>query len=55
MTHCPTCDVELEVRPSMFYYQGRYASGLVCPKCLTLRDNPDDLPPWKTSKTEDEK
>ncbi len=36
------CQEEMKVKPGMFYWRGKYYSGLVCEKCNTLHDNPED-------------
>lgn len=41
-SNCPKCGAPQEVRPNMFYWRGRYFSGLVCVPCNSLRDNPED-------------
>ena len=32
----------MEVRANQFYWRGKYFTGLVCGKCNSLFDNPDD-------------
>jgi len=32
----------LEIKPNMFYWRGKYFSGLVCKECNSLFDNPKD-------------
>lgn len=39
---CPNCRIEMIVKLDVFYYKGRFFSGLVCEKCNALYDNPKD-------------
>ena len=39
--HCK-CGKAFEVRANMFYWRGRYFTGLVCGDCNSLWNNPSD-------------
>lgn len=39
---CKTCDSKLVVKENMFFYRGRFFTGLVCEPCNALYDNPED-------------
>ena len=39
---CKKCTGKLVVKENMFYWRGRYFTGLVCETCNALWDNPED-------------
>ena len=39
---CTHCYSELVVKEKMFFWRGRYFTGLVCENCKTFWDNPED-------------
>lgn len=41
-TICPGCEKKMVKKPNMFHWRGRFFSGLVCPDCNSLWDDPED-------------
>lgn len=39
---CPKCQSEMILKENMFFWRGKYLSGLVCEKCNALYDNPKE-------------
>jgi DNA-directed RNA polymerase subunit M/transcription elongation factor TFIIS len=40
--NCPKCNNKMIVKDAMFFWRGKYLSGLVCETCNALYDNPND-------------